>query len=85
MVIRFILEDKSNNHKDNLEWCSHQYNVEYSKAKEWMVVSPTGEVLTIYNLAKYCRDNQLDYATMQRVINGDPRHHSYKGYTRYAD
>ena len=31
--VNHINEDKSDNRADNLEWCSRQYNVEYSKAK----------------------------------------------------
>lgn len=31
--INHIDEDKSNNHIDNLEWCTHAYNVRYSCCK----------------------------------------------------
>ena len=49
-------ENKSNNQVGNLEWCSNQYNSEYSSAKTFKFLSPTGEVVVITNLASWCRE-----------------------------
>ena len=40
-------EDPTNNHIDNLEWCSYQYNINYSlyKRKRKIICIETGEIL----------------------------------------
>lgn len=68
-------EVKTNNHVDNLEWCTRQYNTEYSQAKEYSFVSPDGIVVHVFNLNKFCRDNLLDKGAMSGVISGKRKHH----------
>ena len=49
-------EIKLNNCVDNLEWCDHQYNMEYTCGKTWKVMwKSTGEVFSVFNLNKFCR------------------------------
>ena len=36
-------EDKTNNRIDNLEWCSHKYNMNYGKVKEKISKSKIGK------------------------------------------
>ena len=52
-------ENKTNNHINNLEWCNNQYNVEYSHAKWWKIKTPTGETVEVFNLKRFCRENNL--------------------------
>jgi hypothetical protein len=39
-------------------------------SKEWIVTNPQGEEIHVINLCKFCRDNDLDYKTMQYVAAG---------------
>ena len=41
-VINHIDEDKTNNHMENLEWCTNQYNIRYSGAKKVDVYTKEG-------------------------------------------
>lgn len=59
-----------NNRYDNLEWCTRQYNIEYSQSKTYKVIDPTGIVVTIFNLEKFCRDNSLNASNLHKVIVG---------------
>lgn len=63
-------EDKTNPHIDNLEWCTEQYNVEYSCAKSYSVTSPSGCKEEVFNLASYCRENNLNYKRLHEVSTG---------------
>lgn len=77
--VNHIDEDKSNNEVSNLEWCTVQKNCEHSKAKYYSLVSPLGERVSIYNLAKYCRENGLNKSHMLSVSKG--LRLSHKGWT----
>lgn len=70
--------DKSNNTVDNLEWCSGQYNNEYTFAKKYKVKTPNGDVISIFNLRKFCRDNGLFSSGLLSTLNGKTTQH--KGY-----
>lgn len=78
-------EVKINNHVDNLEWCSNQYNVAYSAAKEWSFLNPDGEIISFFNLEEFCRVNKLDVRAMTRVYYKTPKFNSHKGYKRIPD
>ncbi len=56
--VNHIDEDKTNNNVTNLEWCSGQYNLEYSNSKYYTILNVnSGEIFTIKNLSKWCREN----------------------------
>lgn len=57
-----------------------QVNTEEAHSKSYKFKNPEGEVVDIYNLAKFCRENGLDQGTMWHVFNG--REKSYKGWTK---
>lgn len=65
--------DKTNNNVSNLRWITTQENTEKSQAKHYLVETPSGEVVTIYNLKKYCRDNNLHPWAIRQ-------HYGSKGY-----
>lgn len=46
-------ENPSNNHVDNLEWCSRQYNIEYSKAKRVQQIDSYENTIAVYKSIKY--------------------------------
>jgi len=71
-------EIKINNVVSNLEWCTRQYNNEYSKSKYWEILTPDGFLLEVFNLRKFCDENNLNRGSMYKVVNGIWRHH--KGY-----
>lgn len=41
-------EDPANNHVDNLEWCTRQYNIDYSKSKAVEQIDASGSVVATY-------------------------------------
>ena len=51
--VNHIDENKSNNRADNLEWCSHQYNIEYSLNKPIAQYKLDGEKIAEYKSIVY--------------------------------
>ena len=80
--INHINEIKDLNTVDNLEWCTHQYNSEYSIAKYFYFISPEGEKTKVFNLAKFCRENSLNSSHMNEV-HVNKRRKSCKGWTKW--
>lgn len=54
-------------------------NVEVSQSKHYKFTSPSGDVVNIFNLNKFCRDNKLNPSNMLLVKSGVRRIH--KGWT----
>ena len=81
--VNHIDEDKLNNNLDNLEWCTCQYNAEYTNAKTYKLLSPTGEALTIFNLKKFSDKHGLDKSAIYKVVSG--KRNSHKGYRYIGD
>lgn len=52
-------------------------------AKTWFFISPTGEKVTIVNMNKFCRENDLDHSGMIMVYQGKRNHH--KGWRRNSE
>jgi len=78
-VVNHKDENPLNNRVDNLEWCTFQYNQEYSKAKHWEVLTPDGFLIEVFNMDKFCRENNLNSGTMNLVSSGKrSHHHGYK-------
>jgi len=71
-----------NNISSNLEWCNFQINNEHAHAKHYNLISPSGEVITVYNLNKFCKKNNLNQGNMSQVVTGV--YVQYKGW-RSAD
>lgn len=55
-------------------------NSEEAHAKSYKFLNPNGEVANIYNLNKFCRENNLHPSHMCQVFNGKREHH--KGWTK---
>lgn len=72
-------ENKQNNHVENLEWCTNQYNSEYSQAGRYWFTNPAGVHEEIYNLKKFCRERGLNRRCMQLVYSG--KQPTHKGWT----
>ena len=76
-------EVKINNITSNLEWCTNQYNGEYSTAKHYKVINPEGKMIEIFNMRKFCRENELNGETMNQVCKGKIKCH--RGWRKYND
>ncbi len=81
--VNHIDEVKTNNFLDNLEWCTSQHNVEHSQAKHYILISPEGEKVEIFNLSKFCRENKLSNANICGVITGKRKQSA--GWRKYYD
>lgn len=46
-------ENPANNNVSNLEWCTRQYNIEYSKAKKVQQIDSYGNTIAVYKSIKY--------------------------------
>ena len=67
---------KNDNRVENLEWCSAQRNSELANAKKHLVeVVATGEVIEVYNVNKWCKDNGLYYTTLWATKKGIQNQH----------
>jgi hypothetical protein len=76
--VNHIDENKQNNYFENLEWCSPQYNTEYSQSKFYKIQFPDNHVDTIFNLSKFCKDNDLNRGNMN--LSFTKEEYFYKGY-----
>ena len=68
-------EDKDNNSVSNLEWCTAQQNVEHSVAKHYLLLSPTGEKVRVYNLRSFCKQHNLAEGNLHKTISKERKHH----------
>lgn len=65
--VNHIDEDKSNNHVNNLEWVTNQYNAEHSHSKCYKIKTPKGDIIEVYNLRKFCRENNLNTGPLYTI------------------
>lgn len=56
-----------NNHADNLEWCTQQYNTEYSRNKAVLQYLVTGELVAEYKSATYA--SKITGISRQSITN----------------
>lgn len=72
-------EDKTNNNVSNLKWITSQGNKEKALAKTYYIeVVATGEIIKVYNLLKWCRDNGISCGSLHRTRNGQDQHKGFK-------
>jgi hypothetical protein len=89
LVAELYLENKNNlpcvNHKnkirddnrvENLEWCDEQYNNEYSMAKSFLIETPEGDIIEVYNLNRFAREK--NFIVSGRFSTGKARSKGYK-------
>lgn len=70
-----------NNSVDNLQWLSAKDNMFKSRAKCYKFISPQGEFVTAYGLAKFARKMNLDASALCKVQKGILSQH--KGWRKY--
>lgn len=59
---------------------SREDNSIKANAKTKKMTSPNGEIISIYNMTKFCKDNGLDRNLMKKVFDGKAPYH--KGWTK---
>lgn len=89
-------EDKTNNHAENLEWCTNQYNIEYSHAMPVDVYTKEGEYIESFksitrasnkygifgsNISRCCKSQYGICGNFQFRYKGQP--FSPKPFTEY--
>ena len=72
-------EDKTNNRVDNLEWCSRQYNVEYSQGKAVIGINKvSGLILEFPSISEASRQTGINSRNICACLKG--RQKSTGGY-----
>ena len=78
-MVNHIDEDKTNNHVENLEWCTNQYNVRYSNAKAIDVYTREGEfVETVEAISETAKKYKTDTTNISRCCKS--QYGTCKGY-----
>ena len=79
--VNHIDKNRRNNHISNLEWCSQQYNIEHSQAKTYIIENiHTKEQFEVFNLNKWCRENNLSSQNLYNTKGSSPRMLQSKGF-----
>lgn len=79
-----ILEERkrklSESHKGKTPTEEQKIKIAIALAGKYRFISPSGDVIDIFNMRKFCRENDLNAAIMNRVWNGHRK--SHKGWRR---
>lgn len=70
--VNHIDEDKSNNHINNLEWCTNYQNAMHTFCRfKWTVENVvTGELYETNNLREFCRVHELHQGGLRDTLTG---------------
>jgi hypothetical protein len=78
-MVNHIDEDKTNNHVENLEWCTNQYNIRYSNAKAIDVYTKDGEFIeTLEAISDAVSKYEIETSSISRCCKS--RYRTCKGY-----
>ena len=78
--VNHIDENKYNNHVNNLEWVTAQQNQEHSTAKFYILENKNGERFEVFNLRKWCRENNMNQANLNGTYTRKHERKWHKGY-----
>jgi hypothetical protein len=65
----------SDNHKQKIKEGLNNSEAVKTLCKNWKITTPDNKELIIFNLTKFCKDNNLNQAAMWRVANKKVNHH----------
>lgn len=85
VTVDHIDSDKSNNHYTNLQLLSQVENVVKGNARHWVLQSPAGERVEVYNLRQFCRTHNLHQSHLYDVLNEKPNYNAHKGWRKYYE
>lgn len=68
---------------DTCMFVTAEENIAAAKEKEFSAVSPDGVLFRFTNMAKFCRDHNLNKANFHKVVTG--KYKSCKGWTAYVE
>ena len=66
--------------KHTCKWVVSKENIEYSQAMTFDFTNPKGEIVTVFNLSKFCKNEGLSQGCMSNVNNGKNKAHN--GWTK---
>lgn len=82
--VNHIDEDRTNNMADNLEWCSQQYNISYSKSKRVAQYDGGEKVAEYRDAVTAAKQTGIGRTSICNALNG--RSSTAGGYTwEYVD
>lgn len=60
----------------NWKWVEvKQQQQEEEKKPHYLFEDPDGNIIEVYNVMKFCRENDLNKSAIYEVINGNRKHH----------
>ena len=68
-------EDNTNNNLDNLQWCTHKFNISHSVGSHFSFVDPEGTIHRGVGINGFCKDNGLSATRMHEVFKGNQKSH----------
>ena len=68
-VVNHIDEDKMNPNYKNLEWVTHQMNIEHSQGKRISLCDPCGNKVGCVNLRAICREHRLNSGALSQMLS----------------
>ena len=84
-IVRHLDDDKENNSLSNLKWGTIKENIEDAirnnvykmpdNSKKWLVKIPSGDIIEVENLSKFCFENNLTKQNLHKTYRGDRNHH----------
>ncbi len=70
--------DTGNYEPNNCRWDTQANNTIEAQARQYNIARPDGQIIQVYNMNQFCKDNNLNSSHMSKVIKGELAQH--KGY-----